>query len=69
MLPMNVWTKVGFCNEALGTVFDFVDAKEQTPPTFQYVLFSLMKIVMNLLCLMIFLDVFECLQLHRSQKT
>ena len=29
---MNIWTKVGLCNGALGTVSDFVYADGQTPP-------------------------------------
>ena len=29
---MNIWTKVGLCNGALGTVLDFVYANGQTPP-------------------------------------
>lgn len=33
MLTMNLWTKVGLCNGALGTVIDFVYAKAQAPPT------------------------------------
>ena len=32
MLTMNIWTKVGLCNGALGTVLDFVYADGQTPP-------------------------------------
>ena len=32
MLTMNIWTKVGLCNGALGTVLDFVYANGQTPP-------------------------------------
>ena len=30
---MNLCTKVGLCNGALGTVIDFVYAKDQAPPT------------------------------------
>ena len=33
MLTMNIWTEVGLCNGALGTVIDFVYAKDQAPPT------------------------------------
>ena len=32
MLTMNIWTEVGLCNGALGTVVDFVYAKGQIPP-------------------------------------
>ncbi|CAH3167618.1 unnamed protein product, partial [Pocillopora meandrina] len=32
MLTMNMWTEVGLCNGALGTVLDFVYADGQTPP-------------------------------------
>lgn len=32
MLTINIWTKVGLCNGALGTVIDFVYAKDQAPP-------------------------------------
>ena len=31
MLTMNIWTKVGLCNGAPGTVLDFVHADGQTP--------------------------------------
>ena len=33
MLTMNIWTEVGVCNRALGTVLDFVYPHDQTPPT------------------------------------
>ena len=33
MLTMNIWTEVGLCNGALGTVLDFVYPHDQTPPT------------------------------------
>ena len=33
MLTMNIWTKVGLCNGALGTVIDFIYADSQNPPT------------------------------------
>ena len=33
MLTMNIWTKVGLCNGALGTLMDFVYAEGQVPPT------------------------------------
>lgn len=33
MLTMNIWTDVGLCNGALGTVLDFVYPKNQHPPT------------------------------------
>ena len=33
MLTMNIWTEVGLCNGALGTVLDFVYPHHQTPPT------------------------------------
>ena len=32
MLTMNIWTNVGLCNGALGTVKDFVYAEGQVPP-------------------------------------
>ena len=32
MLTMNLWTDVGLCNGAIGTVLDFVYAKGQQPP-------------------------------------
>ena len=32
MLTINIWTEVGLCNGALGTVLDFVYADGQTPP-------------------------------------
>ena len=32
MLTMNIRTKVGLCNGALGTVLDFVYSDGQTPP-------------------------------------
>ena len=32
MLTMNLWTEVGLCNGALGTVLDFVYADGQQPP-------------------------------------
>lgn len=33
MLPMNIWTKVGLFNSALGTELDFVYPDGQTPST------------------------------------
>ena len=33
MLTMNIWTKVGLCNGALGNVLDFVYTDGQSPPT------------------------------------
>ena len=33
MLTMNIWTEVGLCNGALGTVLDFLYPHDQTPPT------------------------------------
>ena len=33
MLTMNIWTDVGLCNGALGTVLYFVYAKTHNPPT------------------------------------
>lgn len=32
MLTMNLWTEVGLCNGALGTIVDFVFAEGQQPP-------------------------------------
>ena len=32
MLTMNLWTDVGLCNGALGTVIDFIYSEEQQPP-------------------------------------
>ena len=32
MLTMNLWTDVGFCNGATGTVVDFIYANSQQPP-------------------------------------
>ena len=32
MLTMNLWTDVGLCNGAIGTVLDFVYAEGQQPP-------------------------------------
>ena len=32
MLTMNLWTDVGLCNGAIGTVLDFVYAESQQPP-------------------------------------
>ena len=32
MLTMNLWTDVGLCNGATGTVLDFIYANNQQPP-------------------------------------
>ena len=32
MLAMNLWTDVGLCNGALGSVIDFLYSKTQRPP-------------------------------------
>ena len=34
MLTMNLWTDVGLCNGAIGTVLDFVYAESKQPPCF-----------------------------------
>ena len=34
MLTMNLWTDVGLCNGAIGTVLDFVYAEGKQPPCF-----------------------------------
>ena len=63
MLTMNIWTEVGLCNGALGTVLDFVIHMTRPPQHYQFVFsYSLTRIIIALLFLLDFRDVFQSVQ-------
>lgn len=60
MLTMNLWTDVGLCNGAIGTVLDFVYAEFSNLHVFLYVYwFSLMRNIKDLQFLLRFNVVFQ----------
>lgn len=69
MLTINIWTEVGLCNGALGTIVDFVYAEGQQPHVYQSaLLFNLLKHTMDLPYLLTSQNVFQFVPLPRFLK-